>query len=137
MYTLRMYVCRSRIGLYRMYQTLQTLLEQCISLDTPRYCALSLQENPPTPGPECRVQRRSVHVVVFILQTRRGDHLLYLFLPPFAAGHAFCSSMLDTLLYQVSLHVCACACRCACSCMHEAFHLGMLDLWGRDLHIRE
>lgn len=33
-------------------------------------------------------------------QVQRGDHLTYLFQPQFAAGRAFCASMLDTMLYQ-------------------------------------
>lgn len=34
------------------------------------------------------------------IQVERGDHLTYLFQPQFAAGRAFCASMLDTMLYQ-------------------------------------
>ena len=38
-----------------------------------------------------------------LAQVRRGDHLTYLFLPPFASAKAFSSTMLDTLLYQAFL----------------------------------
>ncbi len=43
----------------------------------------------------------TAHTLPSTLQARRTDHLTYLFVPQFAAGLAFCSSMLDTLLYQV------------------------------------
>ncbi len=35
------------------------------------------------------------------MQFRRSDHLFYLFMPQLAAGRIYCSSILDTLLYQV------------------------------------
>ena len=35
------------------------------------------------------------------IKQQNKDHLNYMFREPFAAGHVFSMSMLDTLLYQV------------------------------------
>ena len=46
-------------------------------------------------------------IVIFWLQIekQKGSNIAYMFRLPFSAGNVFSASMLDTLLYQVSLIV--------------------------------
>ena len=44
-----------------------------------------------------------VSLRLFQKEKERGSHLYYMFRLPFAAGNVFSASMLDTLLYQVSV----------------------------------